>query len=189
MRMRELVVTAAVACALGWFGHSAFSDDPPAGGGMDAFEKLAQPGEQHARLKSLVGEWNVHGTFNFGGPPSESDGTSSYSMIMDGRYLRQEMKSTFMGGPFEGRGVIGYDNAKQKYVSFWIDNHGTGFMLGEGTETTPGKVWTFESKFPGPGGSTMTTKEVLTKVSDKELSYEMFMGGDKPAMTLKYTRK
>jgi hypothetical protein len=35
----------------------------------------------------------------------------------------------------------------------------------------------------------MNAKEVLTKTSDKELNYEMFMGGEKPAMTLKYTRK
>ena len=30
---------------------------------------------------------------------------------------------------------------------------------------------------------------VLTKVSDKELTYEMFMGGEKPVMSIKFTKK
>ena len=35
----------------------------------------------------------------------------------------------------------------------------------------------------------MKEREVLTKVSDKELTYEMFMGGEKPMGSIKYTKK
>ena len=189
MRIREFVVTAVAAGAIGWVGHSAWSDDPPSDPMSAAFEALAKPGEQHARLKTLAGEWAIHGVFNMGPVPTESDGTSSMTMILGDRYLRQEIKSTFMGSPYEGRGVIGFDNATKKLVSVYIDNHGTGLMVGEGAETSPGKVWTFESSFNGPGGTAMKSKQVLTKVSDKELTYEMFMGGEKPMGSIKYTKK
>src|SRR5882672_12678029 len=104
MRMGEFVVTAVAAGAIGWVGHSAWSDDPPSDPMTAAFEALAKPGEQHARLKTLAGEWTTHGVFNMGPTPTEFDGTSSMTMILGDRYLRQEMKSTFMGSPYEGWG-------------------------------------------------------------------------------------
>ncbi|HEX5135903.1 MAG TPA: DUF1579 family protein [Planctomycetota bacterium] len=189
MRIREFVVTAVAACAIGWVGHSAWSDDPPANRSAAAFDALAEPGEEHARMKALVGEWTTHGVLNMGAAPTTMDGTASITMILGNRYLRQEFRGTFMGSPYEGHGLIGYDNASKEFVSVFIDNQRTGFLLGKGIETTPGKVWTFESSFNGPGGTAMKSKEVLTKVSDKELSYEVFMGGEKPIWSHKYTKK
>jgi hypothetical protein len=43
-----------------------------------------------------------------------------------------------MGMPFEGRGVIGYDNVTKKYVGTWYDNMSTGIMRYEG-EYDPAK--------------------------------------------------
>src|SRR5262245_46680531 len=189
MRILEFAATAVAACAVGWVGHSVWSDDSPAAPSAAALEALAKPGEEHARMKTLVGEWTTHGVLDMGPTRTTMDGTASITMILGDRYLRQEFRGTFMGSPYEGRGVIGYDNATKEFVSVFIDNQRTGFLLGKGVETTPGKVWTFESSFNGPGGMAMKSKEVLTKVSDKELTYEVFMGSEKPLWSHKYTKK
>ena len=62
-----------------------------------------------------------------------SDTTSSVTSIMDGRFIKVEVKGDMPGmGPYHGVGVYGYDNAAKKFVSSWIDNHSTGIMQGEG---------------------------------------------------------
>src|SRR5262245_41040248 len=189
MRILDFVVTAVAACAVGWVGHSAWSDEPRADPSAAAFDALAKPGEEHARMKTLVGDWTTHGVLNMGPTPTTMDGMASITMILGDRYLRQEFQGTFRGSPYEGRGLIGYDNATKEFVSVFVDNQSTGLVVGKGVETTPGRVWTFESSFNGPGGAALKSKEVLTRVSDKELTHELFMGGEKPIWTHTYTRK
>jgi hypothetical protein len=198
MKTRALVFAAVVACAAGWTGRSVFSEDPPAGGGMDAAKlkeawmKLGTPGEEHARLQAaLAGEWDVHGKFTgMDGKVSESDSTSSIAPIMGGRFLQQTVNGSFEGQPFEGRGVMGYDNGKKKWVGSWVDNMGTGIWASEGVEKEKGKVWEFSGSFTGPGGVPMTSRDVMSKVGDDELRMESYMGGGKdPMMVLVYKRK
>jgi Protein of unknown function (DUF1579) len=190
MRMRGLVVAVIVAGAVGWVGRSVYSEDTPPGGMAEAFKKLAKPGEQHARLKALVGEWNVHGKFTApDGKVVETDSTASMSMVLGDRFLRQEFVGTFEGERFVGRGLIGFDNATKRYVTSWIDSMGTGIMTGEGEETETGKVWKFKSSFNGPSGP-ISMRDVLTVVGDKEMTWESYMGdGPVPMMSLRYKRK
>src|SRR5262245_57297723 len=97
MKRSTFVVAFAAAGAFGWFGRSVLSDDSGLGSESD-WAKLSQPGEQHARLKTLVGEWAVHGSFTMpDGKVEVNDGAASYSMILGDRFLRQEVKSTFQG--------------------------------------------------------------------------------------------
>jgi hypothetical protein len=102
---------------------------------MDKWQAFMTPGKEHELLAAKVGTWNCKVTmWNApGAPPQVSDGTAEMVMILDGRYLQDTTHSTFMGMPFEGRGLTGYDNIKKKYVSTWIDNMGTGIMVAEGT--------------------------------------------------------
>jgi hypothetical protein len=195
MKFRSILVTAVVACAVGWVGRAVHSDEaPPSPEAMKemeaAFKKLAQPGEEHARLRPLVGEWNVRGKFTgFDGKVTESDSTASISMVLGGRFLRQEAVGSFEGQAFVGRGLIGFDNATRKWVSSWIDSMSTGIMTGEGVETVKGKRWEFKSTFNGPTGP-MTMRDVLQVVNANELEYQGFMGDSKtPMMTLRYRRR
>src|SRR5262245_2232521 len=192
MRTRAFVATAVVACTVGWVGRSVFSDEPPPDPSKmkEAFLKLGLPGEEHARLKTLAGEYTARVVCTgFDGKETVTEGTSSFAAVLGDRFLRQEAHGTFDGKPFEGRGVIGYDNAKKKWVSAWVDTVGTGILCGEGEEKEKGKVWEFKATMEGPMGP-MTMRDVLTKVSDKELRYESYMGElPKPMMTITYTRK
>ncbi len=194
MRIRDLALSATVALAVGWFGHAAFSDDPPKEPPKEdpgaEWMKWAAPGEEHARLKALAGEWTVHGTFSSeDGSVAESDSTASMTMILGDRYLQQTTSGTIGGGPFEGRLWIGYDKGSKRWVSAWIDNWGTGILVGDGEETEKGKSWTFKSTFHGPKGD-VAMKDVLTLVSEKELTWNSYTGGsDKPMVSLVYKRK
>src|ERR1039457_2874643 len=56
---------------------------------MAAMMAVAQPGENHKQLESMVGKWHytVKWWMNPQSPPSESSGTMVAKMAMGGRYL------------------------------------------------------------------------------------------------------
>ena len=192
MKRSGFAVTLAAAVALGWAGRSVFSDDPPAqpaGPSPEDWMKFAQPGEEQTRLKALVGEWNAHVKMTEDGKVTETEGTTSMTMILGDRYLLQEAHGSFGGQPFEGRGLIGFDKGSKRWVSTWIDTMSTGILFGEGEETVKGASWSFKSTFNGPTGP-IAMRDVVTVVSDKALKWESYMGGaDKPMMTIDFTRK
>lgn len=110
--------------------------EPAAGPDVAAMMKeFAKPGPQHEQLKRLAGAWSTEVKSYFPNPdePTISEGKARFTLMLDGRYLRQEFRSKMNGEDFVGIGVLGYDKAQQKYVGAWIDNHGTGIMHTEGT--------------------------------------------------------
>jgi hypothetical protein len=192
MNLRGVVVTAVVACGVGWVGGSVYSEDaPPSAAEMkEAFLKLGQPGEEHRRMKALVGEWNVLSKMtDFDGKVVETQGRASISMVLGDRYLRQEYTSTYEGKPFVGRGLMAYDNGSKRWSHSWIDSMSTGMSVGDGEETVRGKVWKFKSTFYGPGGTPMTMHSTLTLVGPDEMTMEATMEGMPQPMTLRYTRR
>src|SRR5262249_52979692 len=78
---------------------------------MAEMMKLATPGPYHEMLKKFAGSWKTETKMWMGpGEPQVSEGTAEASMILGGRFLKQEAKGNFMGQPFEGFGLTGYDN-------------------------------------------------------------------------------
>src|SRR5438552_14247175 len=91
---------------------------------MQEYQKLSLPGPEHHFLAQRVGKWD-HVTkmwFDPKAEPNISNGTTEYRLIMDGRYLVQEVSGEFMGKPFHGMGIIGYDKFKKQYTNSWVDN-------------------------------------------------------------------
>ncbi len=89
--------------------------------------RLAQPGEQHAMLQEMVGEWETESELNFPGMPEAMTmrGHSTVKPLLGGRYVMEELHGSMMGMPFEGINIIGYDNSRQEFVSTWMDNSST----------------------------------------------------------------
>ena len=73
-------------------------------------------------------------------PPMETSGSTETEMILGGRFLVDHTTGEFNGQKFEGMGISGYDNIKQKYISVWLDTMGTGMMTAEGQADAKGKV-------------------------------------------------
>ena len=165
---------------------------------MQACILAGTPGKMQELLAKDAGEWTGKTTMWMGpdGEPMTSECTSTVTTIMDGRYVKVEMKGDMPGmGPYHGGGVCGYDNVQKKFVASWIDNHSTGIMQGEGELTDNGKSITWEYKAYCPiTKKQQTLKEVDTWTSDNAKKLEMW--GDDPKsgknykmMSIELTRK
>ncbi len=165
---------------------------------MKAWEESMTPGDAHKKLEAFVGSWNVEVKAWMNGPkgePAVSKGTAEYTMALGGRYLRQEVSGEMMGQPLAGVGYTGYDNFRKKYVSFWIDNMGTGMSTMEGSMDSEGKTLTLRGKMdvPATGEKDKNVKYVTRIVTPDKHVFEQYdvsaYGEKQPVMVITYTRK
>jgi hypothetical protein len=120
---------------------------------MQACIQAGTPGKMHEHLAKGVGVWSGKTTMWMGpgGEAMKSDCTSTVSPMLDGHYFKSELAGEMPGmGPYNGFGVYGFDNVVGKFVSTWIDNHGTGIMNGTGELSQDGKVLTWSYTFNCP---------------------------------------
>ena len=146
---------------------------------MAAMMAAGAPGPQHKGLESMVGKWNA--TVKMfeapGAPPQVSKGVSTNEMVMGGRFVHQAFTGEFMGMPFTGMGLTGYDNLQKKYFGAWVDNMSTGMMVTYGTCSADAKTYEFKGEMPGPDGKMGPVREVVKIVSDKQHVFEMYTPG------------
>jgi len=161
---------------------------------MAATMKYANPGPEHEVLKSMAGSWKTV-TKAWMGPfePQVSEGRATSSMILGGRFLKDEYKSVFMDQPFEGFGITGYDLYKKEYVSTWSDTMSTTIMISRGKMDASGKVMTMTASFDDPlTGEKKTMKEITKIVDANKHVFEIWEGqGGKEVKTMEitYTRE
>jgi len=175
------------------------ADAKPATGGadpgMDAMMKAGMPGEGHAKLKGMEGNWDAAVKMYMSpGAPTESKATATRKSIMDGRFIVEDYSGDFMGMPFKGMGIFGYDNMQKKYVSTWLDNMGTGIMNSTGTVDATGKIFTYTGDSADPmTGKMVKMTMVTTIIDDKKHTFVMNGPGpdgkDAKMMEITYTRK
>ena len=164
---------------------------------MKAWMEYATPGDAHKGLAQSAGTWDgeVSMWMKPGAPPMTSKATATNKMAMGGRYQVGTFSGDFMGQPFEGMSIMGYDNAKKKFISTWVDNMGTGMMHMEGSADASGKTITLNGKMVDPStGRECDMKEVYTMVDADHHTMEMY--GPDPAtgkpfknMEIKFIRK
>lgn len=155
---------------------------------MQAMMAKMQPAKEHAELAKQVGDWDADcETYMPGSPVMKSKGSAKISMIMGGRFLREEFKGTMMGQPFEGIMLLGYDNNLKRYDSMWIDSMGTGMMVTHSKTDSPDEL---SGSFYCP----MVQKEVTARLVNKPVSndehvFEMYAPGldGKEAMMMRIT--
>lgn len=189
MQMNRWLLGAACACGLLWAGVAGADDKgekPQQAAGdhsdaekamMEAYQKAAQPGKEHAEIAKMAGEWDcVVKTFHGEGDAgSTSKGTFRREMTMGGRYLHGIWKGEMNGQPFNGSDLMGYDNGRKLYWSMWCDDMSTGAMMSEGTADATGKVITMKGQaYDLLTKGMMTYKTVTTIVSENENRMVMF---------------
>ncbi len=164
---------------------------------MKAWMENATPGEQHQQLAKKVGEWQIDGKM-WHAPNTEPDlfdGTSHVKAIMDGRFFLEKIDgSEFMGMPFEGRSVFGYDNLTQTYFVYFFDNFNTGVSRYEGTPSGDGKTIHYTVQVPDLlAGKYKTVRAVDTMLSKDKSIFTMYDttpdGAEFTAMEVVATRK
>ncbi len=170
---------------------------------MQMMMEMGKLNENHKILAELVGDWTytVKMWMAPDAPPSESKGTATRKAEMGGRYFIANASGKFqMPGPdgkmqdidFKGMGIDGYDNAKQKFVSSWIDSMGTGIMMAEGTYDAATKTLTYHADYAMAPGVKTKIRETV-KVTDKDHHvmewFEDRGGKEVKTMEISYARK
>lgn len=148
---------------------------------MQAWMAYSTPGEVHQMLAKSNGTWTCDGQswMNPDSPAIKYAGSAVNKMILGGRYQESVHTGTMMGGPFEGRSTLGYDNAKKVFQSTWVDNMGTGVMYMEGPWDAATKSITFKGKGIDPGtGKDVDMREVFTMVDDNTHQMKMYCTKD-----------
>lgn len=161
---------------------------------MAAMAKYSGPSEKHKVLQHFVGTWATASKAWMGpGKPVEATGTAEVKPIMDGRFVQEDFTGTFMGRPFVGHGVTGYDLTKDKYTNFWVDNMGSWFTVSEGTLDATGKVLTMTTQaFDPQTGKTHASRMVTRIESDKRHVFEIYddvNGKEVKVMEIVYSKK
>jgi hypothetical protein len=162
---------------------------------MEAYMKLATPGEPHKLFATLAGSWTTTTKewMEPGKPPTESTGTAEMKMLLDGRFLYQEFTGNMMGQPFSGVGIDAYDNMTKKYMTAWMDTMGTGIFMMDGTASADGKTITLKGSHPEPGGGKMTHRAVWKLVDNNTQIFDMYGahhgGKEMKVLEITYNRK
>lgn len=106
---------------------------------MSKFETSKTSGP-HKQLSRLAGNWKGISKvwFERGDPVDVAEVTGTIKVLMDGRFVLHEYKSSFQGKPLEGVAILGYNLTLQRYEVAWIDSFHTGtfIMLSTGERNT-----------------------------------------------------
>lgn len=171
---------------------------------MKMMMEMSKLNENHKLLASTEGTWSFVVKSWMNGDttakPQESKGTAVRKSVMGGRYVTMEVKGKMQvpdekgkmkDMDFNGMAWDAYDNVKQKFVSTWIDNMGTGIMMMEGTYDAASKSLTYTGQFQMTPTMAMKIREVL-KMTDKDhMTLEWFEdrgGKEVKTMEINYTR-
>ena len=146
---------------------------------MQAMMKAGTPGEHHEVLHATKGEWKAKTSFMMQpGQFEQGEGVMYSKPILGGRYMWASFKSDFMGMPFEGVALSGYDNIKEEYFSIWIDTMSTGVMHMTGQMEDDTIVYHGVASMPEPMGEVEMKMETTHK--DHDTIHDAFykkMGG------------
>ncbi len=186
--MKKLILTLPLLLGLsGFLSAQSMSDET-----MQAWEEAMTPNENHEWLAQFEGNWTFTMTtwMDPKTEPSVTSGESMMQMVCQGRYLQEKHTGTSFGMPFEGHNTTAYDNITKKYITSWIDNMGTGIMVGEGERE--GNTLTVHSSYPNLEGGEDHMKMVTTIVNENEHNMIMYMydpdGNEMKFMELSYKK-
>jgi hypothetical protein len=162
---------------------------------MQQMMALAQPGPEHEFFEHFLGSWKYESTMWMepSAEPMITLGESTGKMILGGRFLQTEYRGDFMGMPFQGLGIDGYDRVAEKFVSVWMDNMGTMMIQLEGSLDKSGKVLTMHAEFLNPmNREVQKVRSVTTILDDKSHKFQWFGPGPDGkeflTMEMHYTR-
>lgn len=160
-----------------------------------AWMEAMQPSEGHKKLEPMVGTFKatVKMWMEPGGEPSVSQGVMTNSWTLGGRYIQHDYKGESFGGPFEGKGFMGFDNTTQKFQGLWIDTASTMMMFEEGDFDASTKTFTMRGSMTCPSTKQPFDKRSVVKIIDDDHhTMEMYFkgadGNEMKNMEIEYTR-
>ncbi|WKE67226.1 DUF1579 family protein [Gallaecimonas kandeliae] len=182
--MHSKVLALSVAAAL---SAVSASGNPPQSG-----SSISPATTPQARLAAFAGHWQVRQSLWTapGKAPQVDKGFATFSEILDGHHLRQDLHIDSAAKPFQGLGFLGYDDASGRYDSLWMDVNFSGVILAHGSYDEAKQTYTFTGSIPLDGHAA-PLREVL-RVSDANHFvyeyYEQHGGPEMLTVRLEYSR-
>jgi hypothetical protein len=135
-----------------------FAQEPP---------ELEKPGEHHQHLEMMAGTWDVKSKFHMvPGQIIEMNGVEVAKMQPGGFWLISDFSGKFMGKPFHGHAVMGYEAHKRKYVGMWTDSIASIMVTSTGTCTKDGKLNIMIGTGYDPMQKRNVTMKQVTEIKD-----------------------
>lgn len=143
---------------------------------MKRAQQYTQPSEHHQLLQRFIGEWDTEMRITMqGGSTQPEKGTSTFSWLMEGRWVQSKGRGSVMGMPSETFMILGYDNFKKSYVTVSVQNLDTAMLSSEGDLDPSGKTLltygTLDEYLTGEHDKMV--KYVWRFVSDDEMIFEV----------------
>jgi hypothetical protein len=110
---------------------------------LPASTRLSMPGEKHAWLEPLIGDWSVE-MLVYPGPGAEpivsTEVEATRTWTLDGRYVREELRGVVFGRPSARDGTLGYNALDGRFEWVTVDTFEPGQMVyfGRGDEEAAG---------------------------------------------------
>jgi hypothetical protein len=141
------------------------------------------------RLGAWVGTWDAEVTMM----GQTTKGRETCRLDCGGHWLITEHEGSFMGTPFQGRGLTGFDAAKGAYSGVWIDSSGGPMsVFSDGRFAKDGKSFSAQVDALDMSGKPARF-EYLSKFPDaRTRSFEIFQldGAKKELqMSIRYTKR
>jgi hypothetical protein len=157
--------------------------------------EIPKPTAEHNRMTRAEGTWDASVEVSIGPPgtpPQLSKAVETNRLCCGGLWLVTEFKSIPGSAPFEGHGITGYEPAKKKYVSTWVDSDLTTPMVSEGAYDAAGMTLTLRGSTTSKG-KTLQWRSVEAWKNDDTRQFTMFMRGpngkETPSLNVTYTRR
>ena len=137
------------------------------------------PGEHHEILESFHGNWE--GIFRIHIPGTgvmESKGNVKREWLLDGPFMLEEVHAEMgLDEEFVGYGVFGYNNADDRYETFWIDNTSTAMIRDNGMYNADTKQMSFRGKARNVMGQMVATRGELDLTNPNRHVYRGYEDG------------
>jgi hypothetical protein len=144
---------------------------------------------QTKRLAAWVGTWDAEVTMM----GQTTKGTETCRLECGGYWLVTEHSGSFMGMPFQGKGLTGWDASKDAYSGVWVDSSGRSMShYANGRFAEDGKSYVARVEGAAMDGSPATFEYVSTFVDARTRTFEIFQVDGKKRelhMRIRYTKK
>jgi hypothetical protein len=152
------------------------------------------PDAERGTLEAQAGTWDATvEAFLAPGPPTTSSAVETNHLACDGRWLVTEFKGSFMGQPFEGHGVLGWDTFRKKLVGSWVDSAAAGLQTIEGAFDPEARILTLLAEGPDLSGKVVTSREITEWKSPDVRVLTIFnpgtLGKESIALRITYKRR
>jgi ribosome maturation factor RimP len=151
------------------------------------------PGDEHKKLDTLAGAWDVSLKIPVaGGRVIQGKSSCEAKWVLDGRFMRLEYSSTFAGKPLTVLRYVGFDRHKGKFVEIHFESTHTDVMHAEGDISGDGKTITCTGTHVDSSTGKAVNVQTVTTISDRD-NFTLEMSYLDPAgtkvITLTHKRK